>query len=133
MTSPPRPPSPPSGPPIGTNFSRRNEEIPEPPSPAFTWMRARSMNVIADPLPESTSTSQRRRGDEISDGVQRFRHGGRLDADVPGAMQVREQLPVLRRRGARRHDAELAPRQVELRPAQHLAISFFHHPVVEEG
>ena len=30
------PPSPPSGPPIGTNFSRRNETMPEPPSPAFT-------------------------------------------------------------------------------------------------
>src|SRR2546430_8152394 len=45
MTSPPRPPSPPSGPPLGTNFSRRNERPPSPPRPACTWMRARSWNT----------------------------------------------------------------------------------------
>ena len=33
-TSPPSPPSPPSGPPLGTNFSRRNETQPSPPRPA---------------------------------------------------------------------------------------------------
>ena len=35
-TSPPWPPSPPSGPPLGTNFSRRKDIAPFPPSPALT-------------------------------------------------------------------------------------------------
>src|SRR5690606_113943 len=46
---PPRPPSPPSGPPFGMNFSRRNDTIPLPPSPAMTSMCASSMNFIPDP------------------------------------------------------------------------------------
>ena len=33
QTSPPRPPSPPSGPPNSTNFSRRKDTAPAPPSP----------------------------------------------------------------------------------------------------
>src|SRR5215216_1759567 len=45
MTSPPRPPSPPSGPPMGTNFSRRNELAPDPPVPASTFTTTRSMNI----------------------------------------------------------------------------------------
>src|SRR5438067_180954 len=44
-TSPPRPPSPPEGPPRGTNFSRRKATHPLPPSPAFTRIRASSMNI----------------------------------------------------------------------------------------
>src|SRR5438132_1339186 len=44
-TSPPRPPSPPEGPPRGTNFSRRKATHPLPPSPAFTRIRASSMNM----------------------------------------------------------------------------------------
>src|SRR5689334_20715395 len=44
-TVPPLPPSPPSGPPLGMYFSRRNETQPGPPSPAFTWMVASSMNM----------------------------------------------------------------------------------------
>src|SRR5438132_12138176 len=44
-TLPPRPPSPPSGPPKGTNFSRRNDTTPLPPSPAFTQMRASSTSI----------------------------------------------------------------------------------------
>src|SRR5688572_22838696 len=47
MTSPPRPPSPPSGPPIGANFSRRNEVAPDPPVPALTLTMTRSMNTSA--------------------------------------------------------------------------------------
>src|SRR5437867_5188005 len=43
---PPRPPSPPSGPPNGTNFSRRKDTTPFPPSPAFTQMRASSMSIL---------------------------------------------------------------------------------------
>src|SRR5438270_9118746 len=45
ITSPPRPPSPPEGPPRGTNFSRRKAMQPLPPSPAFTRIRASSMNM----------------------------------------------------------------------------------------
>src|SRR5271157_3930750 len=45
MTPPPRPPSPPDGPPRGTNFSRRKAMQPLPPSPAFTRIRASSMNI----------------------------------------------------------------------------------------
>ena len=33
---PPLPPCPPEGPPLGTNFSRRNATAPSPPLPAFT-------------------------------------------------------------------------------------------------
>ena len=47
MTSPPRPPSPPSGPPMGTNFSRRNELAPDPPVPASTRTTTRSMNTVS--------------------------------------------------------------------------------------
>src|SRR5271166_687147 len=50
MTSPPCPPSPPLGPPRGTNFSRRKARQPLPPSPAFTRMRASSMNSYATSL-----------------------------------------------------------------------------------
>src|SRR5579885_3686679 len=45
ITSPPLPPSPPEGPPLGTNFSLRKATHPLPPSPAFTYTRARSMNI----------------------------------------------------------------------------------------
>src|SRR5688572_3249251 len=45
---PPRPPSPPSGPPSGTNFSRRKESAPAPPSPALTWSFAVSKAITAD-------------------------------------------------------------------------------------
>src|SRR6478672_3705933 len=45
MTSPPRPPSPPSGPPLGTNFSRRKLKPPSPPLPAWTRIRAWSLNI----------------------------------------------------------------------------------------
>src|ERR1700761_5309254 len=44
--SPPWPPSPPEGPPRGTNFSRRNAMQPFPPSPAFTRIRASSINIL---------------------------------------------------------------------------------------
>src|SRR5437763_10637839 len=44
ITSPPRPPSPPEGPPLGTNFSRRNARQPLPPSPAFTRIVTSSIN-----------------------------------------------------------------------------------------
>src|SRR5208283_1695455 len=43
--SPPRPPSPPLGPPLGTNFSRRNARHPSPPSPAFKRIMTSSTNI----------------------------------------------------------------------------------------
>src|SRR5512137_2352749 len=46
MTSPPRPPSPPFGPPNGTNFSRRNDTHPAPPSPERTNIFTSSTNCI---------------------------------------------------------------------------------------
>src|SRR5919109_1887773 len=52
-TSPPRPPSPPEGPPRGTNFSRRKATNPLPPSPAFTRIRASSMNIAETKRPRS--------------------------------------------------------------------------------
>src|SRR5438105_5973185 len=52
-TSPPRPPSPPEGPPRGTNFSRRKATHPLPPSPAFTRIRASSMNMGERKRPRS--------------------------------------------------------------------------------
>src|SRR5207248_8723622 len=52
-TSPPRPPSPPEGPPRGTNFSRRKATHPLPPSPAFTRIRASSMNMVERKRPRS--------------------------------------------------------------------------------
>src|SRR4051812_191406 len=61
MTLPPSPPSPPSGPPLGTNFSRRNETHPCPPSPAFTWILASSMN-----MGEYRDEATERRRDEVS-------------------------------------------------------------------
>src|ERR1035437_6463816 len=48
-TSPPRPPSPPLGPPRGTYFSLRKARQPLPPSPAFTRIRASSMNIEKPP------------------------------------------------------------------------------------
>src|SRR5690242_14240140 len=47
MTEPPSPPSPPAGPPRGTLSSRRMALDPMPPSPAFTWIVASSMNCTA--------------------------------------------------------------------------------------
>src|SRR5689334_22521491 len=45
---PPRPPSPPSGPPRGMFFSRLKLTAPSPPFPAWTSMRASSMNFIEE-------------------------------------------------------------------------------------
>src|SRR5919199_2421546 len=103
MTSPPRPPSPPSGPPIGANFSRRNELAPEPPVPASTLITTRSTN-IASPVPDACPEEPVARGGVA--GHHRRRHVQRaLDlgvarARVYGAVQVRVQLPVLSLHGA---------------------------------
>src|SRR5215218_11262923 len=59
MMSPPRPPSPPSGPPMGTNFSRRNELAPDPPVPASTRTTTRSMNTINEPHARSLAQHSR--------------------------------------------------------------------------
>src|SRR5688500_5346215 len=131
MTSPPRPPSPPSGPPIGTNFSRRNDEMPDPPSPAFTWIRTRSMNVIAYSIPESDGARPQFVG---HNSFQRLERGGVDRGRYPritAPVQMRLQLPILSRGRARCDDAELAPSQIQLRPAEHLAVAFVNHPVVE--
>ena len=52
ITSPPRPPRPPSGPPRGTNFSRRNDTAPRPPSPAIASISTVS---IMPPVYESSA------------------------------------------------------------------------------
>src|ERR1700759_2773521 len=95
--SPPRPPSPPSGPPMGTNFSRRNETMPEPPSPAFTFTTTRSMNILF-PLhscPEHADCLVAVVPDDVRKcvncGGPRLRRG----ADVQRAVQMRMQLPLL--------------------------------------
>src|SRR5215467_3795772 len=46
ITSPPLPPSPPFGPPNSTNFSRRNDTQPFPPSPERTYTLASSRNFM---------------------------------------------------------------------------------------
>src|SRR5688572_7592493 len=123
ITSPPAPPSPPSGPPMGTNFSRRNEEIPEPPSPAFTLMRTRSMNVMTDALPEVDGASQQLVRDHTVQGLKRGRNRLRRHARIEGAVQMRLELTILSRRRTCSNDTQLASRQVELRPAEHLAVA----------
>src|SRR5581483_1331991 len=114
--SPPRPPSPPSGPPMGTNFSRRNETMPDPPSPAFTLTTTRSMNMPSLPpnsRPEQPRPARPLLPDEIRDRVKRLIDRRRFHADVECAVQMRVELPLLARRRARGHDAQLAPREVE--------------------
>src|SRR3954447_25243656 len=111
--SPPRPPSPPSGPPMGTNFSRRNEVMPEPPSPAFTRTTTRSMNMLS--LPSNARPQQARRmrvvADEIVDRVDCLIDDCRRYADVQRAMQMRMELTLLIGGRARRDDAQLASRK----------------------
>jgi len=53
-------PSPPAGPPLGTNFSRRQATAPSPPSPPRTLMRARSMKVDTVSLTQPTGRGTQR-------------------------------------------------------------------------
>src|SRR5690606_34876193 len=82
-TAPPSPPSPPSGPPFGTYFSRRNETLPAPPSPARTRMRTSSRNVTSGlPARERGAAGPRRRAPfEDRSGPGSVRLGERVDVD----------------------------------------------------
>src|SRR5687767_9481309 len=139
MTSPPRPPSPPSGPPIGTNFSRRNELAPEPPVPASTRTMTRSMNMLTRRSPSSPDYSCEQLvialrivgTEEVGDGIDaRANFGGRRSG-VQRTVQMRVQLPVLSRQGACAHDAQLPSLQIERGSREHLAVAVYDHPCVE--
>src|SRR5688572_9805943 len=114
MMSPPRPPSPPSGPPIGTNFSRRNDVAPEPPVPAFTFTTTRSMNIGCSlhACPQHAMACRVVRRHEHADGAECFRDRCLRRTGVQRAMQVGVQLSLLARRGAGGDDAEFAAREV---------------------
>src|SRR5215218_3007525 len=116
MMSPPRPPSPPSGPPMGTNFSRRNELAPDPPVPASTRTTTRSMNTISEPHARSLSQDSREQlmvparvvgTEQVGDDVDGVQHFFRRGAGMTRPVQMRVQLTVLPRHRARAHDAEL--------------------------
>src|SRR5438093_7894230 len=120
MTSPPRPPSPPSGPPMGTNFSRRNELAPDPPVPASTRTTTRSMNmyvrcmarlagrsVCPHALPESLGTLHVVRRQHVAKLHQQRVELQRRRSGVERTVQVRVQLSVLPQGGAGGHDAQL--------------------------
>src|SRR3954469_18117400 len=103
MMSPPRPPSPPSGPPMGTNFSRRNETMPDPPSPAFTLTTTRSMNMwsfASYARPQQLDRADAFRSDQILQRGNRRADDVRMHAHVQRAVQMRVQLAVLIRRRA---------------------------------
>src|SRR5690349_6773531 len=117
--SPPRPPSPPSGPPMGTNFSRRKEVMPEPPSPAFTRTTTRSMNISLFPFdarPQQADLARALSAEDVGQRVERLIDDRCVDTDVHRAVEMREQLAVLPARGTRGNDAELSTLQVEGRP-----------------
>src|SRR5690349_16659896 len=117
MTSPPRPPSPPSGPPSGTNFSRRNETMPEPPSPAFTFTTTRSMN-ISFPPDARPKHARRRHAFALEASAERVQHlidHDWVDSNIDCSMEMRVKLPILRRGRTCGNDAELAPLKVESR------------------
>src|SRR3954451_14562224 len=114
--SPPRPPSPPSGPPIGTNFSRRNEVIPDPPSPAFTCTTTRSMNIPLfplDPRPQQTPCLRPIGAEQVGKRVNGRRDDRWRDAHVQRATQMRVKLARLILGRTRCNDAELTPLQIE--------------------
>src|SRR5215204_2694768 len=124
MMSPPRPPSPPSGPPMGTNFSRRNEVAPEPPVPASTRTTTRSMNTVSELRARSWGRHSREQlviapsvvgSQQIGDGVDGVLHLRTGRAGVKGAVEVRVELTVLSRKRARSDDAQLAAAQIERR------------------
>src|SRR5512142_2898918 len=118
---PPCPPSPPEGPPLGTNFSRRNAAIPEPPSPATTSITTSSMNTasvvlegVAQLAPQLAGHGEPRFGERLGRGERHHR----LDAvgaraGVEGALEVREQLAGGVLGDEHRHRAQLAAPQVE--------------------
>src|SRR5215469_2231508 len=81
---PPRPPSPPSGPPKGTNFSRRNDTMPLPPSPAFTHIRASSTSMLISLVAvHSTSDASIPHGPTLSTAF----HRGPMQLDSSGCPQ----------------------------------------------
>src|SRR5688572_9147969 len=133
MMSPPRPPSPPSGPPIGTNFSRRNDEAPDPPVPAFTLTTTRSMNIgrSLDPGPQHPVPGRVVRRHEHADRTEGVGDRGLRGAGVQCTMQVGVQLPVLSRCRTGGNDAELPARQIEAGTRQDLSVPFDDHPGIE--
>src|SRR3954447_25279309 len=136
MMSPPRPPSPPSGPPMGTNFSRRKETIPDPPSPAFTLTTTRSMNMgsfASYARPQQLDRAGVLRPEEIGQRRDRRVDDVNGHADVQRTVQMGMQLSVLACRGARRDDAQLPASQVQSRAREYLAVALGNHPVVQPG
>src|SRR5262245_47415799 len=98
MTSPPRPPSPPSGPPSGTNFSRRNEMMPDPPSPALTRTTTRSMNtslLTLNARPQQSHGSHALVAHDVEECVDQLIDHSRRHADVEGTVQMRVKLTIL--------------------------------------
>src|SRR4029079_9840647 len=67
------------------------------------------------------------------DRAERLVEDGRLDTDVERAPEVGGQLAGLTHRRARRHNAQLAARQVEPGSRENLSITVDHHPAVERG
>ena len=94
---PPSPPSPPDGPPLGTNFSRRNATAPLPPSPALTWMRR-----LVDEL-HGESVRRRRPAWSVR-ASRRASSGGDFDAGD----RARAGAPVLDLAGREREQREVA-------------------------
>src|SRR5689334_17718448 len=136
MTLPPRPPSPPSGPPIGTNFSRRKELIPDPPSPALVCTTTRSMNIVLLPFhtrPQEPHRSGTLRWKDRRERFDCFVNRVRGHTNIERSTKMRVQLTILLGRRARGYDAELAPREIEVGSGQHLTVAFEDHPVVEVG
>src|SRR6266545_1870935 len=97
---PPPPPSPPSGPPRGTFFSRLKLTMPSPPLPAWTSMRASSMNFMESGAVEIKKPyrADRAFGGKLllsrhhADGLFVVRS---LEAELDLAIDLREQSMVL--------------------------------------
>src|SRR5712691_11673527 len=98
---PPPPPSPPSGPPRGTFFSRLKLTMPSPPLPAWTSMRASSMNFMAS---EAVEIKKPYRADRALRGVtillsRNHAHGlfavRSLELELNLAADLREQGVIL--------------------------------------
>src|SRR5689334_12899632 len=97
---------------MGTNFSRRKELMPDPPSPAFTRTTTRSMNMTSLSLDARPKHARGNGAFGAHDGFQRVdgrRDDACGDANVQRAVQMRVQLPILPRRDANGQDAQLAP------------------------
>ena len=103
---------------MGTNFSRRKETMPEPPSPALTRTTTRSMNTGADlrcarlalhATPEHSRARHRAVVDHAGERFDDFGHDVRRHAHVQRSAKMRVQLSLLPRGRTCGDNAELAP------------------------